>query len=250
MFLPLHDDNPIDHVSAPWMTRALIAVNVLVYVLFQQQGWVGQAVVEARIVAFGMIPAAITNAGELPPELKVIPDELTLLTYMFLHGGWLHLLVNMLFLWVFGDNVEDALGHLRFLLFYLSCGVIAGLAQTLATPASERPVIGASGAVAGCVAAYLMLHPRVKLWALVLMRIPLRLPAYWVLVAWIAVQAFSLATSTDDSTAWWNHIGGLIAGAILVIPLRRAGVPLFDRGLEPGRMSPLPPPGGSAGAAG
>lgn len=232
MFLPIYDDNPIEHISAPWVTRTLIALNVLVFVVLGQRELLGEATVNARIMAFGMIPAAITGAAELSPALKAIPDEMTLVTHMFLHDSWLHLLGNMLFLWVFGDNIEDAMGHLRFLAFYILCGVIAALTQVLTMPTMENPVIGASGAVAGCVGAYLVLHPRIKLWVLVLMRIPLRLPAGWVLGIYAALQAVNAIASTDEGTAWWAHLGGMAAGALLVIPLRRAGVPLFDRGLE------------------
>lgn len=245
MFLPLHDDNPIEYVSAPWVTRALILANVVVFALLQREEMSGgEAAAQASIYAFGAIPAAITNAAELPAGIKTIPDELTLVTYMFLHANWLHIIPNMLFLWVFGDNVEDALGSARFLAFYFACGVIAGLVHTLAMPDSETPVIGASGAVAGCVGAYLMLHPRVRLWVLAFMRIPLRLPAAWVIGLWAALQLANAVMAENDGTAWWSHVGGMIAGAILVVPLRRAGVPLFDRGLVPGRAAPLPPPDG------
>src|SRR5690606_23904954 len=114
--------------------------------------------------------------------------RLTLLSYMFFHGDILHLAGNMLFLWVFGDNVEDALGHFRFLIFYLACGVAGGLVHTLMLPSSDIPLIGASAAVAGVIAAYLMLHPRVRIWVLVLRFIPIRISAATALGAWIITQ--------------------------------------------------------------
>ena len=150
---------------------------------------------------------------------------------MFLHGGWMHLIGNMLFLWVFGDNVEDAMGHGRFLVFYLLCGAAGGLAHAFAAPTSEAPLIGASAAVAGTLSAYLILHPRVKLWVLFLGRIPLKLSAMWVIGAWIAFQFFNLFVALDEETSYWAHIGGLVAGAVLIPFMRRPDVPLFDQGL-------------------
>jgi membrane associated rhomboid family serine protease len=137
----------------------------------------------------------------------------------------------MLFLWVFGDNVEDALGHFRFLVFYLACAVAGAFAHGIAAPDSQAPLIGASGAIAGVVAAYLMLHPRVKIWVLALGRIPLRLPASIVLVLWIGFQLFMMVAGGDDEISWAAHLGGVVAGAVLVVFMRRRGVPLFDRGI-------------------
>src|SRR5690606_1926860 len=137
------------------------------------------------------------------------------------------------FLWVFGDNVEDAVGHWRFLLFYLLCAVGAGLAHALMVPDSPSPLVGASGAVAGIVAAYLILHPRVKIWVLAFGRLPLRLSALWVLGFWVLVQVWSVVMMGDGNVAWWAHIGGLASGALLILVLRRPGVHLFDRGLNP-----------------
>src|SRR5688572_32440347 len=172
------------------------------------------------------VPSAAPSAGEI-----AIPERLTLLSYMFFHGDILHLAGNMLFLWVFGDNVEDALGHFRFLIFYLACGVAGGLAHTFMMPGSEMPLIGASGAVAGVIAAYLMLHPRVRVWVLILRFIPIRITAATALGAWIITQLVMVLLPQVGPVAWWAHIGGLAAGAVLVVVLRRSGVPLFDRGI-------------------
>ena len=159
-----------------------------------------------------------------------IGEPTTLLTYMFFHADVFHLLGNMLFLWVFGDNVEDAMGHVRFLFFYLACGVFAGLFHAWMVPDSDMPLIGASGAVAGVIAAYLMLHPRVSVWVLAFKVIPLRITAGLALGIWIVMQIVMVAHARPGPVAWWAHIGGLIAGAVLIVFLRRPGVPLFDEG--------------------
>lgn len=182
------------------------------------------------MLSFGLIPGVFNDYFVLPDDLVVVSDQMTLLTYAFLHGSLWHLVGNMVFLWVFADNVEDAFGHVRFIIFYVLCAIGAGYAYVLTDPTSQAPVIGASGAVAGIVAAYLMLHPRQKVWVLVLARVPLRLSAFWVLGFWVLFQVYAiLVAQPGDEVAWWSHIGGLITGAILVVFLRRRGVPLFDR---------------------
>lgn len=244
MFLPLYDDCPLDNLKTPWATRLLILANIAVYALCEEPALVGETVSQARVISFGMVPAVVTGAAQLPVGLQRIPADLTLLTYMFLHVGWLHLFANMAFLWVFGDNVEDAMGSVRFVAFYLACGVAGGVAHLLSMPTAEAPLVGASGAVAGCVSAYVLLHPRVKLWVLFLMRIPLHIPARWAIGAWIAMQLANGLLISDDSTAWWAHIGGIVAGAALIVPMRRAGVPLFGRRPNPEPSGAVPPAGG------
>ncbi|MDP3525983.1 MAG: rhomboid family intramembrane serine protease, partial [Hoeflea sp.] len=154
------------------------------------------------------------------------------ITYSFLHGNLLHLGSNMIFLWVFGDNVEDAMGHIKFLIFYFLCAAAGAFVHGLLLPESEGPLIGASGAVAGVIAAYLMLHPRVRVWVLVLGRVPLPLPAFIPLLFWVGFQFVMVVTDVDGEISWGAHIGGIIAGAILVLFLRRSGVPLFDRTIQ------------------
>ncbi|MEP9354178.1 rhomboid family intramembrane serine protease [Xanthobacter sp. KR7-65] len=227
MFVPLADSNPLEHVERPYVTWGLLLLNLFVFVALQH-GAFGE-VSEAGVLAYGTIPAVVTGEAVLPEGYERLPAALSLVTYMFLHGGWLHLLGNMAFLWVFADNVEDAMGHWRFLAFYLLCGIAAGLAHVAADPGSEVPLVGASGAVAGVISAYLVLHPNIRLWALVLMKIPLRVPAAWVIGAWFALQIWQIATSADQETAWWAHVGGFLAGAVLVVVMRRPGVALFDR---------------------
>lgn len=227
MFIPIHDSNPLRRIETPYATRLLILLTVAVFVVFQS-GLVAEPP-EASLIAFAMIPAELGFGAE---RAGPVPAPVTLLSYMFLHGGWLHLIGNMLFLWVFGDNVEDAMGHLRFLVFYPLCGIAAALAHAAAMPGSAVPLIGASGAVAGVLAAYLILHPKVKIWVLFLGRIPLRLTAMWALGGWILFQVFNIFVALpDDATAWWAHVGGLVAGAVMIPVFRKPGVPLFDRGL-------------------
>jgi membrane associated rhomboid family serine protease len=156
--------------------------------------------------------------------------ELTLVTYMFLHGDIWHLLGNMAFLWVFGDNVEDAMGSLRFFVFYLLSGIAAAFAHTFANLGSDVPLIGASGATAGIIAAYLMLYPRVRVWVLAFARIPLRLAAWFVIGSWIVLQFVFIAMGTIDGTALWAHVGGFAAGAALIPIFKRRNQPLFGDG--------------------
>jgi membrane associated rhomboid family serine protease len=146
---------------------------------------------------------------------------------MFLHGDWWHLIGNMLFLWVFGDNIEDAMGAIRFFFFYIFCGIAAGLAHAYANVGSEAPLIGASGATSGVVGAYLILYPRVRMWVLAFMRIPLKVPAYLMIGAYIVTQFAFIFMGVQDNTAWWAHVGGVIAGMFFVFFFRRPGTPLF-----------------------
>jgi rhomboid family protein len=231
MFVPLHDENPLKSIKFQFVTIALIAINVLIYIL-QATG-----IEDAVVASFALIPRELFDTSLLPIEAPesltapAVPENLTLLSYMFFHGDVLHLGGNMLFLWVFGDNVEDAMGHIKYLFFYLACGVFAGLMHALIAPTSESPLIGASGAVAGVISAYLMLHPRVQVWVLALKAIPLRISAAFALGLWILVQVVMVLMPQVGPVAWWAHVGGLIAGAVLVIFLRRPGVPLFDKKL-------------------
>lgn len=226
MFIPLHDANSLRHIKLQYVTIGLIAVNALVFLV---TGFASDNFTGAAVYGLGYIPSVAFDTVELPAELVLVPENLTYITYAFLHGDIFHLGGNMLFLWVFGDNVEDALGHFRFLVFYLLCAIAAAFVHGVLAPASQVPLIGASGAIAGVVAAYLILHPRVKIWILALGRIPLRIPAYIALVLWIAFQFGMLVLAGDDQVSWACHVGGILAGAILVFPLRRSGVPVFDR---------------------
>jgi membrane associated rhomboid family serine protease len=226
MFIPLHDANQLKYIRIQYVTIGLIVLNVLAW-LFTTLAPVEQT--DRASLALGFIPALIFDRAVLDPSLVIVPEDLTFLTYAFLHIDFWHLASNMLFLWVFGDNVEDALGHMRFLLFYLLCAAAGAALHGIVGPASEAPLIGASGAISGVVAAYFLLHPRVRVWVLVLFRIPLPLPAFIPLALWIGQQFVMLALDLDGAVSWGAHVGGILAGAMLVIVMRRKGVPLFDR---------------------
>ena len=231
MFLPLKDSNPLKVIPFQAVTVAIIALCVGAFLW--QTTLPEQAEIEA-VLSYGLIPAVLFDYRDLPPELAAIPAEAAIFTSMFLHADWLHLLGNMLYLWVFGDNIEDSMGHVRFVAFYLLCGLAAVLAHGLMDPTSTTPLIGASGAVSGVLGAYLLLHPKVRVIALVLYRVPLPLPAYIVLGGWIGLQLFNVwvdgGATQGGGTAWWAHIGGFAAGILLIIPMRRKDLPLFDRG--------------------
>ena len=226
MFIPLHDANSLKHIKLQYVTIGLIALNVIVYF---STSLGSEQFATAAVYGLGYIPSVVFDYAELPPNLMVIPEDLTYVSYAFLHGDIFHLGGNMLFLWVFGDNVEDALGHIKFLIFYLLCAIAGALLHGLIAPESEIPLIGASGAIAGVVAAYLLLHPRVKIWILAFGRIPLRIPAYITLVLWILFQFIMFAIGGDEQISFACHVGGIIAGAVLVLVLRNRDVPLFDR---------------------
>jgi len=225
MFIPLHDANSLKRIKLQYVTIGLIALDVIVYFLTS----VSEQVTTATVYGLGYIPSVVFDRVELPPELHILPEDLTYITYAFLHGDLFHLGGNMLFLWVFGDNVEDALGHFKFLIFYLLCAIAGAWLHGVIAPDSEVPLIGASGAIAGVVAAYLILHPRVKIWILAFGRIPLRIPAYITLALWILFQFTMFAIGGDEQISFACHVGGIIAGAVLVVFLRSRDVPLFDR---------------------
>ena len=227
MFIPLHDANTLKHIKVQWVTMALIAVDFAIWLF---TGVVAsQSVSQATIVGLGYIPAVSFHHATLAPALALIPEPLTYITYSFVHSGFWHLAPNMLFLWVFGDNVEDAMGHFRFLVFYLLCAAAGALVHGLVGPTSEAPLVGASGAISGVVTAYVVLHPRVKVWVLVLMRVPLPLPAFVPLLLWIGQQFVMLVLEPNGGISWGAHVGGIVAGGVLVLVMRRRGVPLFDR---------------------
>jgi membrane associated rhomboid family serine protease len=227
--IPLHDDNPTE--LFPIVTITLIVTCALI---FFWQTSLDPRIQQAIVVSLGVIPATLVGSQQLPPELALIPPSATLISSMFLHGGWMHMLGNMLYLWIFGNNVEDAMGHGRFVVFYLLCGIAAALAQSLPDPASTVPMIGASGAIAGVLGAYLLLHPRAR----VLVAIPIgffvtaaRLPAVFVLGLWFLLQIIStfLTTGSTGGVAWGAHVGGFIAGVVLIPVFKRRGIRLFSQ---------------------
>ena len=228
VFVPLYDDNHLKFIPFQATTWILIAINFAVFIW--QQTFTPEAL-DLFAVHAGVIPASLFGGGgTLPMELQQTQPELTLITYMFLHGDIWHLLGNMAFLWVFGDNVEDAMGSIRFLFFYLICGVVAALAHTYANLSSGAPLIGASGATAGVISAYVMLYPRVRVWVLAFARIPLRLAAWLVIGSWIVLQIVFIATAALPETALWAHVGGFVAGLVLIPIFKRREQPLFGAG--------------------
>ncbi len=234
--IPLKDDNPIS--STPVLTIGLIAVNTMV---FLYQASLTPRAGQLLVYQLGAIPAAVFGNSTLPPNIELIPPVLSLFTSMFLHGGWLHLIGNMWYLWIFGDNVEDAMGKARFIVFYVLTGLIAALAHASLNPGSNVPTIGASGAISGVLGAYVILYPRAR----VLVFIPLfgffwrffYIPAMFVLGFWFLLQVLNggLESSRAGGVAWGAHVGGFVAGMILVGAFKKRGVHFFN----PPRRSPL-----------
>jgi membrane associated rhomboid family serine protease len=224
--IPLHDDNPT--TLKPLVTVSIIVAAVAV---FLWQISLGEKGFEASVFRYGLIPALWLGDAH-PQGVATLPPTLTVFTSMFLHGGFMHLAGNMLYLWIFGNNVEDAMGHGRFVLFYLLCGVAAAAAQAIPNPDSTIPMIGASGAISGVLGAYLLLYPHAR----VLVVIPLgfyfhqaRLPAIAVLGFWIVLQLINsaLADPRQGGVAWGAHIGGFVAGMVLIPLFKHRSVRLW-----------------------
>jgi membrane associated rhomboid family serine protease len=221
MYLPLKDDNPLRLIRFQYVVLAIVILNVVIFLLTgPMQGDEALVWVEN---AFGVVPSELLDVQRSGAVgLNPVSEPVTLITYQFLHGGWLHLIGNMAFLWVFADNVEDAFGHFGFALFYLMCGVVAALTHVFMLPDSHNPLIGASGAVSGVLAAYLLLYPRARVWALLFFYIPFRIPAWAMLGGWILLQFISLYSEGPEaeSVAWWAHIGGFAVGLLFTLVLR------------------------------
>ncbi|MGH2375720.1 MAG: rhomboid family intramembrane serine protease [bacterium] len=217
--IPLRDHQP--GRGTPVIVFLIIALNVLVF-LFEVS--LPKPRLEAFIESYGMIPREITTGTDIPPP-GPRPIQATLSTSMFMHGGWLHLIGNMLYLWVFGNNVEDVFGHVGFIIFYLVTGLAASFLQIAIAPNSTIPNIGASGAIAGVLGAYLIFYPRAQIDTLV-GRVVVPLPALYVLGFWIVLQFFqgiaalSPEAAEAGGVAWWAHIGGFIAGLIIAVFFR------------------------------
>ena len=232
--IPLYDDNPTTRPAL--VTWAIILACVAVFLW--QLGLAPREEVRASY-ALGLVPAVLFGTKALPPGAAMVSPWATIYTSMFLHGGWMHLIGNMWFLWIFGDNVEDALGRVRYFVFYFLCGTAAALTQAFANPDATQPMVGASGAIAGVLGAYLVLHPqanvRVLVWIIIFVRL-INVPAVILLGLWFALQLFSgLSTPLGGhgGVAFWAHVGGFLAGVILVTLLRRREVPL----LQPARSA-------------
>ncbi|MEO8564495.1 MAG: rhomboid family intramembrane serine protease [bacterium] len=231
--IPLSDENPTLHT--PWMTWLIIGVTVAVWMVVQGAGT--SELLPRSVCTFGLVPGELTHralvglAVPLGDGLACVVDndpinKFTPLTSMFLHGGWGHLLGNMLFFWVFGNNIEDSMGPGRFLVFYLICGLVAAGAHVLVGPASPVPTVGASGAISGIMGAYLVLYPRVRvnmLFIFVIFFKVFAIPAWLVLLWWFFVQVLSglpqlspMRPDVSSGVAVWAHIGGFLAGVLLI----------------------------------
>lgn len=226
--IPLHDDNPTE--ITPVVTVTFIAACVLV---FFYQTSLGQGPGQDFVFQYGAIPAILFGQAELPPGMVAIPGFATLLSSMFLHGGWIHLIGNMLYLWIFGNNIEDVMGHVRFVVFYVVCGIVAALSHAMTDPSSTIPMVGASGAISGVLGAYLLLFPRARVMVLIPFGIFTRMmyvPAGFVLGLWFVMQILSGATTLGakgGGVAFFAHVGGFVAGMLLIGFFKRSNVPYF-----------------------
>jgi membrane associated rhomboid family serine protease len=230
VFFPYKDDNPRRH-GPPLATLAIIGVCTAVYLLVQLP--LGPHEGQAYALSFGFIPAVFFGHAELAGELARIPSAATFVTSMFSHGGLAHLVGNMWFLWLYGDNVEDAMGRFRYLLFYLICGCVGTLVYAAVDPASRVPLVGASGAISGVIAAYLLIWPRANIrvfyWWFIFIG-TINVPAFLVLGLWIVEQLFALPASmqAQGGIAIVAHLGGFAAGLAMTPFLKRRGVTLFQ----------------------
>jgi membrane associated rhomboid family serine protease len=224
--IPLKDDNPT--YSKPVITYSILGICVLVFILqisstSYQSG--------KLFYSYGLIPAVLTGHKQLPAEIAMIAPELTLITSMFMHGGFMHLIGNMLYLWIFADNIEDELGPVKFICFYLLSGIAAALTQVFLNTESTIPMIGASGAIGGVLGAYIVNHPKAK----VIVLIPLgffsqivKIPALYVLGFWFILQFInsSLSSSEGGGVAYGAHIGGFIFGVVAILFFNKKNKPL------------------------
>lgn len=224
--IPISDDNPVK--LTPVITWALILACVFVY------GWefsLGKSM-DSALGILGFTPAALMHPQSAPSELMGVPPIATIFIAMFLHGSILHLAGNMLYLWIFGNNIEDAMGHTRFTLFYLVCGAAAALTMAFMDPVSKVPMVGASGAISGVLGAYMLLYPRARVTVIIPLGIifyPFRISAVWVVGLWFLTQLLTAALTdpAQPGVAWWAHVGGFLAGLLLTPLLKSSDVPYF-----------------------
>ncbi len=220
---PIRDHNPSGRT--PYVTYALIAANVAIFLAY----WFGlksESDLNQFYYSYGMVPQFVMSGQNLP----------SLITHMFLHGGWMHLAGNMLFLWIFGDNLEDLMGPVKFLLFYLVAGLAAAGLQIAADPSSQVPMVGASGAIAGVLGGYLLLFPRARVDVVIILVIIFKvfpIPAWIMLGLWFGIQVVSGVVTPSDAggVAYWAHAGGFVAGMALCVPLwlRLGGTAFWQR---------------------
>jgi membrane associated rhomboid family serine protease len=229
---PLRDDNP--HFLTPYVTWLIVGLNILAWVLLQGMG--AEPALSKSVCLLGLLPAELLQSAPINSAFQIGPDLyctvsgsaswITIISHMFMHGSWMHIIGNMWFLWIFGNNVEDSMGHLRFLVFYLLCGLAAAGLQIAADPSSIIPMVGASGAIGGVMGAYIMLYPRVTVHMFVVLGFYMTtfaMPAFWMLGYWFVLQllgGFSSVGASGGGVAFWAHIGGFVAGALLIFIFR------------------------------
>lgn len=228
---PIRDDNP--HFLTPYVTYGIISLNVIAWGLVQGLG--SEPTLSGSVCNLGLVPGELLQTVPAGTRFQVGPNSVcvlgdtstwyTAITSMFLHGGWFHIISNMWFLWIFGNNVEDSMGHGRFAIFYLLCGLSAAALQIASNPESAIPMVGASGAIGGIMGAYVLLYPRVHVHILIFFGFfftTIAVPAYVMLGYWFLLQMVGgLGTlSTQGGVAFWAHIGGFLAGAMLILVFR------------------------------
>ena len=220
-FFPFSDDNPT--TDRPYVCYCLIAIC---FFIFLWQSSLPTNLSNEAVYNFGVVPAALLGDQE-----SYITPYLSIFTSMFMHGSWMHLIGNMVFLWIFGDNIEDSMGRVKFFAFYLLSGIGAAYLQALIDPSSTIPMIGASGAIAGVLGGYLLLHPKanvnVLMWIIIFISV-IRIPAYIVLGFWIIGQFFNASFGAEGGVAYFAHIGGFVAGMILIPFFKRTNISLFQ----------------------
>ena len=211
--IPLRDENPTE--TTPFITLLFIGLNVAAWIFIEGAG--SPEALQASVMAFGSVPCELTGNCSVTGL-----GWLSLLTSMFMHGSWEHLIGNMLFFWVFGNNIEDSMGHLRFVFFYLICGVVAALTNVLVMPSSQLPTVGASGAISGIMGAYIVLYPRVRVRTWFPPFFFFNVSASFMLGYWILTQVilgvvtYGPETGESGGVAVWAHVGGFVAGVILI----------------------------------
>lgn len=211
------DCNPVRHVTRAYVNYAIILICIVIFF----------SGIEVR--DYALYPAQFTGAVPVSADVHALPGELRLISYAFLHANFFHIAANMIVLWVFGDNVEDSMGHLRYALFFILCGIGGGLAEVVMTDDQNIPLVGASGAIAGVMAAYLLMHPRATVLILVGFRIPVLVPASLVVGLHVGVDlVMALSGGNGELIAWWAHLGGFATGALLILVMRYRDVPLFQ----------------------
>ena len=228
-FFPIGDDNPT--ANKPFVNWALLGICIAV---FLWQAGLSMRDGQLAILSLGFVPSELFGQPGLDPRIDHVGAVPSIFSSMFMHGGWMHLLGNMAFLYIYGDNVEDEMGHKNYLLFYLICGVIAALTQAVAAPSSPVPMVGASGAISGVMGAYLVLHPFARIrfiyWVIIIVG-TVMLPAWLVLGFWILGQLMNSAqvSAGEPGVAFLAHIGGFFAGVILVFFFKKKNVKAFQR---------------------